>query len=301
MWGLFVMAMLSLALFMRAIRQDREQRIRDQEQQSSEERAKFVRERRAALDGAICEMCGFLSDLYEPHALGVAREAFEDLSELAPIAPIAGILCAQGSIGAAQSDYLTDYFNVHSSRYNLHQFTKAAVEREGVYARWHTLAALESTFCGQIWHTLIELICRSRDPQLMQKTVNMLGRILHHFSLLDQHDTASARICCGNMVSCLNTCAESDQQTPYLHAVMLLQSELAKKTGGAPQAFVPCAEEMPAFDMDGRTGAVFFVHRTDDLHFAARYAVRDRSTPDDADLIWQLPLDGGNPVVFFSE
>ena len=256
---------------------------------------------RSEITNAVFELDSLLSNLAFPTMLAMEQKDLDDLEELAPLFPISEILSMQGYIGPEQQLFLQDYINLESPRFNLRQFTKAVIEREGVYPEWYALAGLDLTGCGQIWHTLIELICRRRVPEVMQQAVDLLGKILYSFWFLECADMQPAQTCYQNMISRLNLHAERDQKNPYLHAVMLLQNELSKKYGGMESDFIPMLDSDSACDMNGRAGFHFSVHRKDDTSFIHFYAVRRQDFPGEADLIWELPAGGDTPMIFFSE
>lgn len=257
---------------------------------------------RSEISNAIFALDSLLSDLSSPTSiLAVKLEDLDALKELAPLFPISKILSMQGYIGPEQQLFLQDHINLTPPRYNLRQFTKAVIEREGVYPEWHDLADLDLTYCGQIWRTLIELVCRERVPEIMQQIFDLLGKILYHFWFLEHKDMKPAQVCYRNILSSINMHANREQKNPYLHAVMLLQHELSKKYGGTESDFIPCLDPDPTYDMEGRTGLVFWAHRKDDFSFAHIYAVRKQANPSEPDLIWELPAGGGTPTIFFSE
>lgn len=282
---------LALAFGLEARRQKKEQ----------QKQADTISAYRSGLSDAIFELSSLLSDLSFLSMLAMEQEDLNDLEELAPLFPISEILSMQGYIGAEQQLFLQDYINLKSPRFNLRQFTKAVINREGIYPEWYALAGLDLTYCGQIWHTLIELICRQRAPEVMQQTINLFGKILYYFTFLECTNMAPAQIRYQNIISSLNIHAERDQKNPYLHAVMLLQRELAKKYGGTESDFIPWLDSDSLYDMNGRAGFNFSAHRKDDTSFIHFYAVRKQDTPSEPDLIWELPAGGGVPITFFSE
>lgn len=266
-----------------------------------QERADTVSAYRSELSDAALTLSSLLSDLAFSQTLTMEQQELTALEELAPLFPMAEILSMQGYIGSEQRLFLQDYFNLTHSRYHLGQFTDSVIYRAGAYPEWYALAGLEQTHCGQIWHTFIELICRQRDPETMQRVVDLLGRILYNFWLLECANIIPAQTRWQTIISNLNRYAESDQKLPYLHAVMLLQSELAKKYAGLEADFLPQLDPESVSDMDGAVGLHFSVYRKDDPKFIHFYAVRQRTSPGEPDLIWELPAGGGAPVVFFSE
>ena len=110
-----------------------------------------------------------------------------------------------------------------------------------------------------------------------------------------------ARIRFQNIVSNLNTYAASDQEQPYLHAVMFLQRVLSEKYGGELADYYPKLASDEPYLMDGTEGFLFSAQRKDDFDFTGSYAVRKTEEPHNCDLVWELPPNGGEPIVLFSE
>lgn len=175
---------LALGFGLEARRQKKEQ----------QKQAETISTYRSEIFQAMFALDSLLSDLSFSNILAMEQKDLTDLEELAPLFPIAEILSMQGYISPEQRLFLQDYINFKSPRFNLGQFTKAAIGREGVYPQWHALTGLDSTYCGQIWHTLIELICRQRAPEVMQQAVDLLGKILYLFWFFACTDMEPAQI-----------------------------------------------------------------------------------------------------------
>ena len=272
-------------------KQKKEQKKRDEK----------IKGHRTELNNGIFKLDEILSDLSFTNMLPMEQQDLDDLQELAPLLPMAEILSLQGYVGIEQQYFLRDYLNLKRPRYNLGQFTDIAVKRGTGYSQWRELAELDNEHCGKIWHTLIEEICRQRTPEIMQQVVDCIGAILHQFWFLENDDMMPAQLRYQNFISGLNIFAESDQQEPYLHAVMLLQSEMAKQYGGTEKDYTPWLDADSVRDMDGKAGFEFSVHKEGDTSFIRFYAVRKREKRGDPDLIWELPAGGGEPVVILSE
>lgn len=282
---------LALALSFASHRQKKEQ----------QKRAEEIKSHWNEIANSVFYLGLLLNELCFSQCHTIDEEKSEVLKELAPMFPIAEILSLQGCIGPTQEEYLRDYINIHQSRYNLKQFLTATIEREGIYPEWNALCGLDETHCGQIWHTLIEIICRLRDPGKFQQICDHLGSILYHFWLLEHPDISPAQICFQNIVSNLNTYAASDQEQPYLHAVMFLQRVLSEKYGGELIDYYPKLSSDEPYLMDGTEGFLFHAQRKGDFDFIGSYAVRKTEEPHNCDLVWELPLKGGAPIVLFSE
>lgn len=284
------MSSLMLALGIEKRKQEKEQRRRESE---------LIEHRRLILSAASEINCLFGGTFIDYFA-AMEDGALDSAQELIPLFPIAEILSMQGYVGTEQQIFLRDYLNASQTRYNLHQFVTAAVERRGVYAEWCTLTSLDPDHCGQVWHTLIEAICRLRRPELIQEIVDALGAILYHFYFLDNADMEPAKICYTRIIEGINFHAERDQKLPYLHAVMLLQMELSTIEGGLAQDYEPILED-ESLDMDGVKGYCFWVKKTGEPGFHRRFAVRECFDPGkQPDLIWELHHNTPH-TVFFSE
>lgn len=252
------------------------------------------------IKSALIDLNSIFDDLFEACSLSMKEDDLSSAEELIPLYPMAEILSLQGDIGREQAVFLRDYLNAVQSRYNLDQFTTAAIRRCGIYPEWKSLTALEEENCGQVWHTLIEAICRLRRPASMQSVIDALGAILYHFWLLDNSDMEQPKVRYGQIIERLNFHAARDQQLPYLHAVMVLQMELAAICGGTAVEYDP-ALDAQSIDMDGRPGDCFWVRKREDHKFYRRFAVRQCKAPGrDPDLIWEL-LPSGKHTVFFTE
>lgn len=255
---------------------------------------------RETILSAVDNLQSLIRQLGEPQRSAISLSTLDLLLELAPLYPMSEVLYLQGYAGKKQEDFLQRYFMKHLPRYSLRQFLQFSIEREGPYEEWYSYCGLDADHCGRIWHTLIELVCRQRDTGKLQTVIDQLGAILYQFSFLEDRETDAEHTCYQQIIRFINQYGTSDQQTPYLHAVMLLQVILAKKLGGQPIAYIPILvwDEKP--DMDGGEGLCFQVKKRNTPHFLRRYAVRTLKTPDDPDLIWELP-DHGDPVVILNE
>lgn len=273
-----------------------EERKRKKEKGKRTER---IANHRSALSDGIYELETVLCDLVYSCTLSIEQSNLDELQELAPLFPMEEILSSQGYIGAEQEAYLRDYFTIRKSRYNIGQFKKLAIARTDSYTDWNSLAGLDRTFCGRIWHTLIELICRQRAPELLQQIIDAVGTILYHFWFLENTETISVQIRYQRIISALNFHAEEDQKTAYLHAVMLLQVKLAERYGGSATDFEPCLDLEEADTIDGKANLRFSVFGKD--HFTRFYAVREIRSPGEPNLIWEIPAGGAATEIFFAE
>lgn len=271
--------------------------------QKKEEERHFeqISDCRSEIFHGIDELNDILLDLADSCLLSIEQNDLDNMKELAPLFPLEEVLSLQGYIGTEQRLFLRDYFNLTRPRYNVGQFTELATKRVGDYGDWRRLSGLEGMYCGQIWHTMIELVCRRRTPDTMQQVVDALGKILYYFWFLENGEMVPAKIRYTNIISDLNIHAAEYQKTPYLRAVMLLQVKLAEKYGGDVTDYEPCLDSDQTCDMDGKENLCFWVRGKDPSYFVHFYAVRVIKSPEDLDLIWELPAGGGAPEVFFAE
>lgn len=247
-------------------------------------------------------MTQLLSDLSAPCRLAFDPADLRAMEELMPLFPMAEVLSLQGEIGPEQQAFLRDYLNRHQPRYNLAQFTRAAIDREGVYDQWNALAGLSPTHCGQIWHTLIELLYRRWSPNVGQEIVDCLGQIVQYFWSLECSDIDAAQVRYENMNADLNTYIGNDPNQPYLHTVIRLQEELSNAYGGEMTDYIPCLVREATCSIPGESVLQYTVHRTtplDGVPFPRTYLVREIAAPG-PDKIWELSPDH-QPTVFFSE
>lgn len=273
---------------------------RRREQKKEEHFAAEMEENTNKVSLALSELSSVLDDLFINCGLSLGDDKISSAQDLIPLYPMAEVLSAQGYVSAAQENFLRIYLIGSASRYNLHQFVTLAVERGEGYREWYNMTALEYERCGEVWHTLIEAICRLRRPEVMQSVVDAIGKILYHFHFLEEPTIDLMKLRYGHIINSLNIHAERDQRQPYLHAVMLLQTELAAAYGGVAQDYEPVPEDEP-LDMDGVQGYCFWVHKSDVPSFHHRFAVRECSEPGkQPDLIWELHHTEP-PTVFFSE
>lgn len=251
---------------------------------------------------AVFELSLVLNGLTFPQGQTMEKAKLEDLRELAPLFPMVEALSLQGHIGPNQKRVLKNYLDIHHPRYDLDQLLAAAeANRAGAYSEWNALCGVDKTYCGQIWHTLIETVCRQREPEKFQQVVDCLKTILDCFWLLEHPDTGPAQARFEDIISYFNAFAHSDQGHPYLHAVMLLQSKLAEQFGGEPADYCPTLSQESVNALVGEEAYLFCVRSKRDPGFKRSYAVRKEGYPARPDLIWKFSGDGGCALVFYAE
>lgn len=256
--------------------------------------------RSAALTSAITDLTLALIDDALTAVPGVSPERYQDFRELVRLYPIVSVLSAQGQVGPLQRDWLRHY--LVSERYNLYQLEQLAVRREGCWEEWERLASLEDRpeDCGEIWYTLLELLCRTRRPDLLQPIVDALGAVTFRFHYLDYPaDDRLPDVCFHRMLDAINSISEAGgiQATPNFHTFMLLQNRLAEQCGGAPEDWCPVAEGEG--EAEGRPCLAYAVHKREDRSFAGHFlAAKVAGGSDKPDAIWRQTENGGWEVFY---
>lgn len=244
--------------------------------------------RSAALTAAMADLKLALTDPALTAVPGIGPERYQDLYELLPLYPIVSILSAQGHMGPLQWEWLQGY--LADGRWNLFQLEQLAVRREGRWEEWKRLAALEDRpeACGEIWYILMELLCRTRRPDLLQPITDALGAVTFHFHYLDYPtDGDLPEACFHRMIEAFNAVSKGDaiQATPRFHTFMLLQNKLAERLGGTPEDWCPVPEGEA--EMEGRSCLAYSVCKREDHSFGGHFLVAKVSSgSDDKDAIW---------------
>lgn len=155
--------------------------------------------------------------------------------------------------------------------------------------------------CGEIWYTLLELLCRPRLPDLFQPIADALGAVTFHFHYLDYPaDSGLPESCFHRMIEAFNAVSEADsiQATPYFHTFMLLQNRLAERFGGAPEDWCPVPEGEG--ETEGRPCLAYSVCKREDRSFAGHFLVaKVTGGSDDKDTIRKQMVCGWEP--FYQE
>ena len=258
--------------------------------------------RSMALTNAMADLTLALADDALTAVPGVGPERYQNLYELLPRYPLVSVLSAQGHVGPLQRQWLRGYLT--DVRYNPYQLEQLAVRREGRWEEWRRLAALGDCpeDCGEIWYTLLELLCRTRRPDLLQPIADALGAVTFHFHYLDYPtDGDLPEACFHRMLDDFNAVSGADgiQATPYFHTFMLLQNKLAEQCGGAPEDWCPVPE--CEGDMEGRICLAYSVFKRQDLTSAGHFLVAKVSGgSDNMDAIWKQ-VETGEWEVFYQE
>ena len=251
--------------------------------------------RAMALTNAMADLTLALTNDALTAVPGIGSERYQNLYELLPLYPIVSILSAQGHVGPLQQEWLRGYLS--DVRYNPYQLEQLAVRREGRWEEWQRLAALgdRPEDCGEIWHTLPELLCRTRRPDLLQPIADALGAVTFHFHYLDYPtDGGLPEACFRRMLDSFNAVSSADgiQATPNFHTFMLLQNRLAERFGGTPEDWYPVPEGER--DMESRPCLAYSVSKREDLSFVGHFLVaKVAGGSDETDAIWKQADNGG--------
>ena len=253
--------------------------------------------RAMALTNAMADLTLALTNDALTAVPGIGSERYQNLYELLPLYPIVSILSAQGHVGPLQREWLRGY--LADVRYNPYQLEQLAVRREGRWEEWQRLAALgdRPEDCGEVWYTLLELLCRTRRPDLLQPIADALGAVTFHFHYLDYPTNSGLPDdCFHRMLDGFNAVSGADgiQATPYFHTFMLLQNKLAEQYGGAPEDWCPVPEGEG--EMEGRPCLAYAVCKREDYSFAGHFlAAKVAGGSDDKDAIWKQTECGWEP------
>ena len=266
----------------------------------------FLADRQKDLGAAISELAEITTNLIvECGPIGLDPEFVEEV-KLAPFYAIGEVLSAQGEIFPEQEAILKIIFSNIDPIYNYAQFIEAVIHRTGVYQEYRGVVGLQKEECGSLWLTLFELIYRSRMIETFQHIDNQLSLIVTHFAYLGNSNTSFAKPICDRILDCLNYHINAYQQTPYIHALMLLQNELLEKRGLAIEKhFFQRDEKLIQY---GRNYYVFRVYEKTSQAYLGKFAVRriksvngklDYKNDGDQILVWNETA--GSYEVFYQE
>lgn len=277
-----------------------------EQKKEDKKRRQFLESRRKDLGAAVSELTETISNLImECGPIGLGPQFVEQV-KLAPFYAIGEVLSAQGDIFPEQESCLKIMFANIDPIYNYAQFTEAAIHHTGVYQEYKTLAALENNECGSLWLTLFELIYRSRLTSVCQKLDDQLSLIVINFANLGIPDSPFAEIICNRILNNINYHIKAYQQTPYIHALMLLQVELLEKRELAIEKHFFIQGEKIVHNC--REYYVFAVYEKRSQNYCGKFAVKeirtvngklDYQNDDDHILVWNESADSYE--VFYQE
>lgn len=267
-------------------------------QQEKQQRAweKSLADRYQKLCSALSEFFTLSTNLIldcGPIGLG---EDFAGDAVLVSLYPICEVLSAQGMVFPEQEAALKVFLTNLAPRYNYAQLTEAAIRRTGIYPEYRAVAGLERDFFGSFWRTLFEGICRTRRPGAFPPICSQIERIVTQFARLGTLSPASAQRISGRILELLEYHVNACQQTPYIHALMLLQNLLEDRLGLAIPAQLLLGDGR--YEENGRGYYVFRAYEKRSQAYRGRYAVRrirgrdgalDYENDGDQILLWNEP------------
>lgn len=165
-----------------------------------------------------------------------------------------------------------DIENKELAMYNYSQYTQAVINRTGVYEAYWDIIGLEENKCGSFWLTLFELFYRTRQLDTLQTIDDQLSLMVANFAFLGDPDSPFPESICKRILSNLNKHVSTYQQTPYIHALLLLQTILLEQRNLAIEAHFLLRDT--DIIQDKRTYYVFDVYEKATQTFCGRFAVR---------------------------
>lgn len=251
---------------------------RHKNRKEEKEKQDFLAERLNGLGAAISELSEVTTSLTEicgPIGLHVA---FIEEVKLAPFYAIGEVLSAQGQVYPEQEKVLKSMLTNMNPVYNYAQFTEAAIHRTGVFKEYWEVVGIDKKTCGSLWLTLFELMYRSRQVDAFQSLINQLHLIVVNFALLgDRYATLPYPIC-SRITECMNYHVNAYQQTPYIHALMLLQKKLFEIKELSIESHFFLQDESCL--QNGRNYYIFKVYEKSSYAFCGSYAVKEIRTID---------------------
>jgi len=227
------------------------------EQKEKENLQAFLDQRREDLCAASEELFETMDQLITACGPVSLPEDFVEDSKLASLYVVGEVLSAQGQISPEQKSYLKIWICNLNPRFNYAQFERSAIQRTGVYEEFQKIVGLTEKTCGTFWLTLLEAVYRSRRLDLLQKFYDCLVKIVWNFSYLAGKAAPFAEAICKRMLANYEYWSNAYQQTPYIHALMLLQTKLRD------QRELPIEKQLLLRDQDIRQdGRDFFVFDT---------------------------------------
>lgn len=248
------------------------------ERKREKEEQDFLTERRKDLGAAISELSEITTNLIEICGpIGLSVEFIEEV-KLAPFYAIGEVLSVQGKVYPEQETLLKIMLANINPVYNYAQFTEAAIHRTGVFKEYWNVVGVDKNTCGSLWLTLFELMYRSQKIDAFQSLGDQLHLIVINFALLgDRYATLHYPVC-SRITECMNYHANSYQQTPYIHALMLLQKKLFEiKALPIESHFF---QQDQTYLHNGRNYYIFRVYEKSSYTFCGSYAVKEIRTID---------------------
>lgn len=269
------------------------------QKKAEQEHQAFLTEQRDCLVTAMMDLQEVIDQVVtECGPIGLSADFVEKM-KLVPLYAIGEVLSAQGIVCPEQEIFLKIWITNINPMYNYAQFTQATIQRTGIYNDFQSITGLEKDMCGSFWFIFFELIYRSRLSDMMQKLIDQLGKIIWHFSLLSNNDAPFAEPIYSRIVTCFNFWINAYQQTPYIHALMLLQKTLFDKSGIPIETQLLLREA--DIEQDNRDFFVFSVFEKVSNRFQGKFAIKalkvingelDFEHDTDKILFWQEAVHG---------
>lgn len=235
-------------------------------------RQKYLAQRREGIADAITAFQNAFSELVlSCGPIGLPAEYVND-AKLVPLYAMGEVLSAQGDVLPEQEMVLKIIFNNFNPTYNYSQYTQAVINRTDVYEAYWDIVGLEENKCGSFWLTLFELFYRTRQLDALQAIDDQLGLIVVNFAFLGDPDSPFPEMICKRIVSNLNKHVSTYQQTPYIHALLLLQTILLEQRDLVIEDHFLLRDT--DIVQDERTYYVFDVYKKATQTFCGRFAVR---------------------------
>lgn len=235
-------------------------------------REKYLAQRREGITNAITAFQNAFSELFlSCGPIGLPAEYVND-AKFVPLYAMGEVLSAQGEVLPEQEMVLKIIFNNFNFNYNYSQYTHAVINRTGVYEAYWDIIGLEENKCGTFWLTLFELFYRTHQMDTLQTIDDQLSLMVANFAFLGNPDSPFPEMICERILSNLNKHVSTYQQTPYIHALLLLQTILLEQRNLAIEAHFLLRDA--DIVQDERTYYVFDVYQKATQVFCGRFAVR---------------------------
>lgn len=269
-------------------------------------RQKYLAQRREGITDAITAFQDAFSKLVlSCGPIGLPAEYVND-AKLVPLYAIGEVLSAQGAVLHEQEMVLKIIFNNFNPTYNYSQYTQAVINRTGIYEAYWDIVGLEENKCGSFWLTLFELFYRTRQLDTLQAIDDQLSLIVANFAFLGDSESPFPEAICKRILSILNKHVSTYQQTPYIHALLLLQTILLEQRNLIIEDHFLLRDA--DIVQDDRTYYVFDVYQKAIQVFCGRFAVRALNMVDgqldlknDMDIIMLWDKDKRKYEVIFQE
>ena len=269
-------------------------------------RQKYLAQRREGITDAITAFQNTFSNLFLSCGPIGLPAAFVNDAKLVPLYAMGEVLSAQSAVLPEQEMVLKIIFNNFNPTYNYSQYTQAVINQTGVYEAYWDIVGLEENKCGSFWLTLFELFYRTRQLNTLQKIDDQLSLIVANFAFLGDLDSPFPEPICKRILSNLNKHVSTYQQTPYIHALLLLQTILLEQRNLIIEEHFLLRDR--DIVQDERIYYVFDVYQKATQVFCGRFAVRALNMADgqldlknDLDIIMLWDKDKRNYEVIFQE